>query len=587
MSLSRGVVALGPDCVRRVPCLGDAGVGSWAHGAPVKFAFLTATVLLAGTVCENAHGTPSFEEVVSVCERFAVAERGSKEFCVDPALKGWVPVRDVCHGATATRAITALDVDAARKAANYAASFRATTKGKQLSCAGVQGWGDQDEPPTGGTSASRGILPGTFDLAPVLVGVEHFLEKRARLELQDYFVRVAGAHLCGSSVVRTLLPVSAQLVCTTTASEPKLISAQQLAASLSEDARNLPVSVATHGGGSPETQFTLLAAHALAASADPRVVITQLTASSALPQYQASMQLLRYLLSSSAPLRPRVVQAILRSTTSAVPDFDTLRALDASAAGIRAALDALSDPAVPDKVRTNQSYALGQQTIVAMSLTVQAVGAPKPDWTDLAALHDALARSDYPAALAKTLWLARGHLSLDAQATQVLATAAALLQAGTAEDAERAMEALASSATSYKSKRNAKGFYVNGFVGLGSGFEVRPRSGVMQGPILPLQASLGLDVILAPEQCALGLYFPLVDLGALLPIDGEEASAKRRTEAYNLLSPGVYLRFALGDSPLVVLAGASAGLSASPGADAEFAIRVGGSLSVDVTLIRL
>jgi len=568
----------------------------------VKYAFLTATGLLAGTVCENAHGsTPSLEEVVSVCERFAVAERGSKEFCEGPTrATDWRLIRQVCHGDTATSAVTlaafneaqwVAALDEARKVANHAATFKVNSGGKSIaSCSGVPTKGDagsSGDPPTGGSAASRGILPGTFDLAPVLVGVEHFLEKRARLELQDYFVRVAGAHLCGSSVVRTLLPVSAQLVCTTTASEPKLISAQQLAASLSEDARNLPVSVATHGGGSPETQFTLLAAHALAASADPRVVITQLTASSALPQYQASMQLLRYLLSSSAPLRPRVLQAILRSTTSAVPDFDTLRALDASAAGIRAALDALSDPAVPDKVRTNQSYALGQQTIVAMTLAVQAVGAPKPDWTDLAALHDALARSDYPAALAKTLWLARGHLSMDAKATQVLATAAALLQAGTAEDAERAMEALASSATSYKSKRNAKGFYVNGFVGLGSGFEVRPRSGVMQGPVLPLQASLGLDVILAPEQCALGLYFPLVDLGALLPIDGEEASAKRRTEAYNLLSPGIYLRLALSDSPLVVLAGASAGLSASPGANAEFAIRVGASLSVDVTLIRL
>lgn len=188
---------------------------------------------------------------------------------------------------------------------------------------------------------------------------------------------------------------------------------------------------------------------------------------------------------------------------------------------------------------------------------------------------------------------------LPAQVSRALAFGAELIEAQDAAEVERAVNAFAAPVGSYASKRHRFGFSITGTLALQAGGEVyldRSR------PSLPSSAgqlgghlSLGLDLTWPLGSAgSFGFYVPILNLTPFASFSLQSEQPAPSLEGVSLLSPGLFVRWGILDTPLIL----GAGVSYTPdlraheivGTDGVLrterlgALQIGLLLGVDVTL---
>lgn len=184
--------------------------------------------------------------------------------------------------------------------------------------------------------------------------------------------------------------------------------------------------------------------------------------------------------------------------------------------------------------------------------------------------------------------------------TRALAFGTELAEAETAEDVEQVLESFAAPVGSYARKRHQIGVSVTALLAAQTGFELYPtrsrRSLPSVGGLLGFQLSLGLDFTLPLQSWgSLGLYFPVLNLSPFASFAaGDDLEAEPAFEGASFVSPGLFVRWGIGDTPFVVGGGVSytpdlrrydfVGTTGAPQSEFLGAVQVGLFVGVDATI---
>lgn len=266
------------------------------------------------------------------------------------------------------------------------------------------------------------------------------------------------------------------------------------------------------------------------------------------------------------------------------------RAIDRAVA-IAACLSSATTIASPPSCATDRVYLPGQ----------------------LADFLDALRRKDLGGVMAMGLAMTRGALGtsfttyVPTDVARLLSFGAELASAKDSKEAEAAIEAIAMAPGGYKEKRKRDFFSVTGLVGAGVGVERVSGAERSTGFTAGLMGAVGIDYNhhFAKSAWTVGGYLTVLDLGGIINLrsadqtaDGEVA-AEPTVGFAQVFSPGIGIRFGIGDSPLVLLLGGQViprgrTITTSDGGtpndtsddttSTRSAVRLMASLGVDVTI---
>lgn len=311
----------------------------------------------------------------------------------------------------------------------------------------------------------------------------------------------------------------------------------------------------------------------------------------------------------------RLLAATVLGRPLTAEDRNHLRAAIAGVQRVRAAFVRLKTQQLDKQARVEIITSLVSDLVNVLNLLVSDEKLEIVD--DVVKIARAALAGDHGAVLTRSLGLVRqlaprGTAKIPSQVVRILALGADLAKVEDADQAEAAIESFAAPVGSWRLKRESFGLYLNGLVGFGAGGEML-TSGQVSGGELSFQASfvgsVGLDASWPVGKSTLGAYVSIVDVGPLasLRTDGEQEAVNPdgQTEDADvtvggandplaLLSPGVYFRWGICETPLVLAVGASyvpkarslrfEGVEDSRGADA---VRVMGLLAVDVVIFPL
>lgn len=188
---------------------------------------------------------------------------------------------------------------------------------------------------------------------------------------------------------------------------------------------------------------------------------------------------------------------------------------------------------------------------------------------------------------------------LDPQIISIIHLVNGMAQAKDSEDVQKAIEAFALPVGSYSVKRQAAfNVSINSYSGILLGKDYAQVDGKTRGAFstgftapVGLSVSFG-NVSLLWGQSALGLYIPLIDVGAVtrLRFDSKDnADVLPELSFKNIFSPGLYFTLGIPGSPFSLNLGGQYGPEFKQvGGTANFsAFRVGAGLTIDIPLFNL
>ncbi len=327
--------------------------------------------------------------------------------------------------------------------------------------------------------------------------------------------------------------------------------------------------------------------------------------------------------------RAQVVQLLLRSGVGLEVDDRHLpqcMQIARSAWDAQRAAQDLGNPSLSDAQRRSRIATLAFNFVAALRATyglVTEFGEPPANSAEFLrglstaiAVFESMATGDIARVYASMVGAFR-QLSAGAslipsaqrQALSWLAAGAEFAAARSPQQIEAAISAFAAPPGSWQSKLDQPGVWVNGFVGIGGGGELlfNGQASSRLGTFIAPQLSLGIDLTrpIGNRSWAIGLYIPMLDLGALANASSATLSSNSaavmtstlaaRVSPGQFLAPGLYARLNLGRSPLVLAAGASVlpfgrevELVPNTGVFENAAsVRFGATLSVDIPIVPL
>ena len=237
-------------------------------------------------------------------------------------------------------------------------------------------------------------------------------------------------------------------------------------------------------------------------------------------------------------------------------------------------------------------------------------------WEAMGEAVESMANRDYGLAMAQTTALIGSVApgALPRKALVLTGLAVNLTEAGDGEQVQAAFEAAASPVGGWQAKRfrESGAFSLTAYPGFSGGYE-RLTNGSAEGDAagaVGTSLPIGLEFQLLPRSseltkrsgcvlfCSVGLFVPLIDVGALLTyrldnsptIDSEPNVSLRQ-----VFAPGLYVSLGVGRSPLALLVGGQFMPSlrevAARGADGAAgeggtanAFRIGGAIVLDLVL---
>jgi hypothetical protein len=238
----------------------------------------------------------------------------------------------------------------------------------------------------------------------------------------------------------------------------------------------------------------------------------------------------------------------------------------------------------------------------------------------LAQLVLAIGRGNLPHIVIETVRivsaLGRGSFGLPDNVARGLVLAAEIAQAQSPEQVRAALETVVAPVGSWRLKRTRFMLSLSAMVGLSAGMDYVVGGGISVGSLVPsvgLTGAVGLDVSFPAGTSTLGVFASAIDVGGLMSFPLSDLSATVRdmngtTRTANLqfnarvspeqiLSPGLYLRWGVFNSPFVLGVGASVvpnarraeeigmlGAGATPVTRDVSIVRAQAFLAVDVTL---
>ncbi len=296
----------------------------------------------------------------------------------------------------------------------------------------------------------------------------------------------------------------------------------------------------------------------------------------------------------------------------------SLGRLTVAVTNLKTAMDQLQTPPADAALRQQRVAEVAREVIEVVNAALAMPGAIDPEKAitfrvppSLAELAVAITSGAVPRMLVTTLRVLQELLSavpanerfaLPAEAVRLLSFGAELAAARSSEEAAAVMDGFLAPAGAWRAKGlrpfNAS---VTGLVGLAGGVEW-PVLGSGPGARGGLFAPVGVDFTgRIGRGWSLGLFIPLIDLGALLPYSYNEGAStstsggastvqNREFDPLRFVAPGLYLRAGVARTPLVLGLGASyqpGAYSLTQGDTAgarEGAFTVQAFLAVDVTL---
>ncbi len=198
----------------------------------------------------------------------------------------------------------------------------------------------------------------------------------------------------------------------------------------------------------------------------------------------------------------------------------------------------------------------------------------------LAQLVLAIGRGNLPHIVIETVRivsaLGRGSFGLPDNVARGLVLAAEIAQAQSPEQVRAALETVVAPVGSWRLKRTRFMLSLSGMVGLSGGVDYVVGGGISEGTLVPsigLIGAVGLDVSFPAGTSTLGVFASVIDVGGLMtfPISDLHATVRdmngttrsatlqfnARVSPEQLLSPGLYLRWGMFNSPFVLGMGAS------------------------------
>jgi hypothetical protein len=293
--------------------------------------------------------------------------------------------------------------------------------------------------------------------------------------------------------------------------------------------------------------------------------------------------------------------------------------LSAAVTSLKTAMDQLQTPPADVAARQQRVAEVAREVIALVNAALAMPGAVDPEKAitfrvppSLAELAVAVSSGAVPRMLVTTFRVLQEVLAalpaterfvLPAEAVRLLSVGAELAAARNADEAAAVMDGFLAPAGAWRAKGlrpfNAS---VTGLVGLSGGVEW-PVYGSGPGARGGLFAPVGVDFTgRLSGGWSLGVFIPLIDLGALLPYSYNEGASTRTSsgamttqnrefDPLRFVAPGLYVRAGVARTPLVLGLGASyqpGAYSLTQGGDAtsarEGAFTVQGFLAVDVTL---
>lgn len=198
----------------------------------------------------------------------------------------------------------------------------------------------------------------------------------------------------------------------------------------------------------------------------------------------------------------------------------------------------------------------------------------------LAQLVLAIGRGNLPHIVIETVrivsHLGRGSFGLPDNVARGLVLAAEIAQAQSPEQVRAALETVVAPVGSWRLKRTRFMLSLSGMVGLSGGMDYVVGGGISGGSLVPsvgLIGAVGLDVSFPAGSSTLGVFASAIDVGGLMtfPLNDLTATVRdmngttrsatlqfnARVSPEQILSPGLYLRWGLFNSPFVFGVGAS------------------------------
>jgi hypothetical protein len=191
--------------------------------------------------------------------------------------------------------------------------------------------------------------------------------------------------------------------------------------------------------------------------------------------------------------------------------------------------------------------------------------------TAVVSLVTAATSSDPSAALVEVLKVLRagskwaGEIEADVEVPssvlRALGAASALASARDADSVRAVLDNLSAPIASWRSKREGFVLSVTGLIGINASYDLLAQNGDFStlGDLstagFGVQLAVGVDFNLVGGSAGtFGFYVQAIDLGALvsLPIAGDTDRVEFEIDPLSLISPGVFLRFGLFETPLVL-----------------------------------
>ncbi len=494
-------------------------------------------------------------------------------------------------------------------------------------------------------------------------GVASFLITRARLEMQRTALERLQTNVCGLS--STLLSNTCAFLGDQGRANPSTSSAESTANTLEQAASSFGAGLQTAfqrdvlalpQWALSNATFSTTSETAAAQRLALRLMAALMQLSDPLPVASALVDESERLAASTVNLVPlnkalkafRVVMlATLASSGSGVPvslgsRAQMVRWLVSSALNVavpseqlaacmaiaRASWDAqraaqeLANPSLGDSQRRQRIATLALNFVTALRSTIELARTTMPTWPAISmlsnnlmatlAVFEAMSTGDiarvFSSMVGSFRLLGAGQSLVPTEyrrALSWLSAGAEFASARTPQQIEAAIAAFAAPPGSWQAKLDQPGVWVNGFVGVFGGGEqlFNGHSSNQLGPLIAPHLSVGIDFTRPAlnHQIAIGLYIPVLDLGALANASGATLSSNSgasmgmmlpvRVSPGQFLAPGLYGRLTLGRSPLVL----SAGLSVLPfGREVEVSpmvfenassFRFGASLSADIPIL--
>jgi hypothetical protein len=492
-------------------------------------------------------------------------------------------------------------------------------------------------------SVRRGILPSSIDAAVVGSGIAQFLEKRARIEVESYMREQLTNGLCKNtggtpavpSAFKRFLPSTCGLLL---ADDPKHGFFSPWAAireALVDDAWAAPQNVVEGAVASEEkctrsgavAQLLLAGFAELRHSTDFDVVLGRLddrvAASSTTSSFKAlelPLAVLRLMVVFERKSTGTMVQEAMLETVLNASETNTaktpspadaspgvrpfIREMTRVLGSIRESADTAALAETPSDARAQQLLASMGYALRALELTVNLTLVKDQELTRNQVLllfrHgrtliDALSSQNLPMVAVGILGLldeSQQSSILPGGLVSVLSLAGSLQRAQTEDEVSDAIEAFAAPAGSWRSKAVQEGFFLNGFFGVAAGgdFPLGAAAETLHTrAATPLHASVGIDWVTHFFcGCVSGLYLPVLNVTNLLPSLAGSEDRQEQVSWRSLVSPGLYARWSIPDTPFVVAAGGNVRFQAYEEVDDPVPVfRFELMAAVDVTIFRL